>query len=193
MSKRNRPSGQRLKEIRHSLAALKKAGLWSGDARAAKGGWRQVKLINDNKDVLAGKAKTVKISKKDRASVTGNFRTHRDRVVVPVRNKDEKIRYNKKDKTFTSTITMYGRKWRKHIVAQRLDDVAKLPDPPAGKRFYYGFRSKSGGGIRPSDKQEFLKLLNQYQISLNRIADVVEILELMDDDSMSDDEADDDE
>lgn len=200
MAKRKGPSGQQLREIRSSLAELKRKGLWSGDARKAKGGWRQKQTLKEFGDVLKGKAQVVKVDRKTAKEMQKHSRNTvggvRSKIVgkkalavVPVREPGERVKFSKKTGTLSSIVDMYGEKFRRIVPTKRVNRPEDLPDPPEGKKYYYGLISASGGGVRWESKEEFAAFIAEYKKKAkdadkfeDRIMSYVEILEPLDED-----------
>lgn len=176
MAKRKAPSGKELKQIRHNLAELKRKGLWSGDARKAKGGWRQKQTLKNFSEVLAGKAAVVNVGRKQARNMGEDFRAKNGRVVIPVR-KGERPRFNKRSGAITSNVSLYDKEYRRLIFTKKFKTVDDLPSPPKGKKYYYGLISKGGGGMRFDDKAELLAFLAQYDSGKKNLVEKIEVLQ----------------
>lgn len=159
MSKRKAPSGQQLKQIRSQLAQLKKAGLYTGDVRNAKGGWRQKSIIKQYSDVLSGKAKSVKVGKAAR-DFDPSYRAKNKRVVVKA-EKGETFRYSKTSGGIISTVERYGIKFKRILPGKVIRRVEDLPRAKRkGKKYLYKLPHNP---ILDYDgmKQEFIKYANK--------------------------------
>lgn len=184
MAKRKPVSGQRLKQTRSALAALKKAGLFTGDARKAKGGWRQQKLIKQYSDVISGKAKAIKVGK-DASSFAKEFRAKLGRVVVSAK-KGEKLRYSKKSGTITSSREEYGVEFKRIVVKTAITKPSDIPDnPPKGKKWLYKLPHNPLRDrhhvvellMHYKGKKGFMEALEIYEIDASQFPDSEEDLE----------------
>jgi hypothetical protein len=164
MAKKKPPSGQRLKEIRRGLSTLKRAGLYKGDVKRAKGGWRQVKLLNTYRGVVKGEEKAVKVGTlKQAKTFPAELRPRNGRVVVPAK-KSEHPRFNKKTKQIVKTVTRPGgEKVRTIILPQKVFSIADLPKAPKGRKYFYSVQFAQGQSARFSDPEELARLMQPYK------------------------------
>lgn len=165
-SKSKYPKGQALKAIRSDLAKLKAKGLWSGDARSAKGGWRQKALIKELRDVIDGKAAVVKVPRKDAAEIRKTQRVHNNRAVIRKRDKKERISYSEKSKTFTSSVNIYGYEWKRIILGKTFTDPTQLPRAPKGWVYRYGFVDGEGVVQLMRDYDDLIDFFSGYREKL---------------------------
>lgn len=171
MSKSKKPGGQLLKTIRAQLAKLKAVGLFSGNVRGAKGGWRQKALIREYSDVLSGKAKTVKVGKAAK-DFDPSYRARKGRVVVKA-DKGETFRFDKRSKTITSRREVYGVKMKRILPGKPIRQISDLPSKaPKGKKYFYKLPHNP---LRDYDgmREEFIKYANK-----KGFGEAIEIYEL---------------
>lgn len=164
MAKTKPLRGQALKEHRHKLSVLKKAGLTKIDAKRAKGTRHQKKLIKEYADVLAGKAKAVKVGTLRHAkSFPPEMKPRNGRVVVKARA-GEHPHYDKKNKRITATASRYGVTYRRIILPQRVFSIDDLPKPPKGRVYKY-FVPFNNVNDSPDfqDPQELFNFMNEYE------------------------------
>jgi len=174
-------TGAQLKKAKSDLAALKKLGLYSGDARKQPTRYARDQ-IKKYSDVLAGRAKVVTLPKrKDAKTYTEIFRTKARKVVVPAR-KGEKFFYSKKSGEIFSYNTEYGHAIRRIFPKHALTE-ATAADLPKGKNIRFAIPIGTGSGTRRMRFSTF-KELSDYMKSdslkrYNKWQNYVEIEEIL--------------
>jgi hypothetical protein len=180
MAKSKPLAGKALKSLRSGLAKLKSAGLFSGDVRGAKGGWRQKSLLKRFADVIQGKAKTVKVGAAAKA-FDETYRARMGRVVVKA-EKGETLRFNKRAGAITSTTTRYGVKVKRIVPGRIVRTAEDLPKAPKGKKYFYKLPHNPMRDYQGT-KEEFAKYANK-----KGYGEAIEIYELNADDFPGDDD-----
>lgn len=185
MAKKKRASGQEIKELRSNLSKLKKLGLWSGDARSAKGGWRQKQTVKEFRDVLSGRATVVKPpkvkAKESRSRVRetlknvplhsrqaiGSVRRKGNVLIAPVRQAGEKIKLNAKTGQIESHVTFKrGNRQIRHkriLHGGKIASADNLPQAPEGQKYWYSIMNRKGSGFRYDNIEQLKEHIARYK------------------------------
>lgn len=118
-------NNSQVKKFRSDVAKLKAAGLVSNrvDARSQRETRYMKSQVKKFADVLEGKAKAVKVSKRGEAKeFSDRFLTKGKTVVIPLTSKDEKIRYNKSSHSFSA----YRKVNDKRVIRDIYSDNSKV-------------------------------------------------------------------
>jgi hypothetical protein len=109
-TKAKRLSGQALKDANHAISKLRKAGLYSGKKAIGQPTKYALNLIKKFSDVVKGLAKPVKVSRKTKEAYEKTFKTHGDKVIVPVKPQNSEIVrvVKSKQKGVPDEIRVYG-------------------------------------------------------------------------------------
>ena len=174
MATRKAPITQAVKALRAGLAKLKRLGIFKGDARNAKGGWRQKALVKEYAPVLEGKAKVVKVGKAAK-QFDKTFHPKNERIIVNIQ-KNETARFDKKTGQIVVTGKNYGVKYKRRILPKGINPFQNLPVAPKGK--IYLFQMPDGFRYDREGAQQFL---NKYKHHKG-VGDTVSILEYDEDD-----------
>ena len=176
-----------IREYRSQVAALKRAGLITAkiDARSHKPTRYMQSQIKKYKDVIDGKAKTVKVGSRTEASEYADlYRSKFNRVVVRTQN-NEKARYVKSDKTIRidRTSPLPGIEKITQILGPKSDTgVPKLPRDTAKARWSYSIPFRVGSSIRRrfyNTQKELLKVIFEYEPPEGRFKDIRDYIEIV--------------
>lgn len=149
-------------EVQKGLTKLKRAGLFTGDAKTASKSSRGSRLTKQYADVISGKAKAVKADLNTEISyrAAGGKAAH-GRVVVPVM-KGERARFDKKTGTIVAVRKAYGNKTIRTVHFTKFFDPKKVPKPPKGKQFFYYAQFEKGSTQRFESLSDFQAYMNSY-------------------------------
>lgn len=178
MPKRKAKTGQErrreLLRFRSDVAKLKDKGLVSKrvDARKQRQTRYMKSQVKKYRDVLEGRAKAVKVPRAKARSYKNAFRVKAGRVVVPVENKTERVRYNPKTQAITSTRTAYGKRIKKQIVPSKVSDWRDLPEGP---NYRYTIPFAASGRFTFESKRALAEFMSGYDKSYKNWAEYVEV------------------
>ena len=176
-----------IRQYRSEVAALKRAGLIrsSIDARSHKPTRYMLDQIKRYRDVIDGKAKSVRVGKHTEAREYADlYRSKFDRVVVRTQS-GERPRYNKSDSTIRvdRVSPLPGIQKITQILGPKTNDkIPKLPRDTTKKQYAYSLPFRVGTRIRRrfyNTAKELLKVIFEYEPPQGRFKDIRDYIEIV--------------